>query len=90
MVKRVQPRTGFSGWRYEYDFLSYSEFKSGDTDIHKTVFTCAEDGICRESPKNPAIEFLTVYLNERGEEGWELVQMFPQQRGILCLFKKTG
>ena len=75
-------------WQYEYDFVSFTEVSSDPKEIHKTIFTCGQDGDCKEEAKHPAIEALTGYLNKRGQNGWELVQLFPHERGILYLFKK--
>ena len=75
-------------WVYEYDFALYS----GDIlkQVGEKIFTCAPDGVCQQTSAHPAAKILTDYLNERGARGWELVQLFPQQRGILYLFKKIA
>ena len=82
-------------FKYEYEYVSYHELAASDADTDEThkeahsIFTCAPSGVCRKDTSHTAIDGLTQYLNIRGEGGWELVQLFPQEKGILYLFKQS-
>lgn len=50
---------------------------------------CSEKGECslNEVPGNQTI-LLQDILNEKGGEGWELVQLFFQESGVVAIWKR--
>jgi hypothetical protein len=50
---------------------------------------CSEKGECAlEDVPGDQIRRLTDMLNERGTEGWELVQLFFQETGVVGVWKR--
>lgn len=74
-------------WKYDFDFIPYEAIDTAAEKVEE-VFICAPTGICQKENKSSVIENLSSYLNKRGEKGWELIQLFPQKKGLLLVFKK--
>jgi hypothetical protein len=53
------------------------------------VLFCVEKGGCYfdEAP-DPYLESIKDILNERGQSGWELVELIFRQREMLCVWRK--
>jgi hypothetical protein len=70
--------------RFEYELTTY------DADaFDKLVVYCSEQGDCdlAEVPSEEPQKLAKV-LNERGEQGWELVQLFFRKDGIVAVWKR--
>jgi hypothetical protein len=70
--------------RFEYTITKHpsDEFK-------QLVYFCTEQGKCNleEVPSNQ-LTTLGSLLEERGEEGWELVQVFLGRNGVVAFWKR--
>ncbi|HJX34895.1 MAG TPA: hypothetical protein VJ373_06925 [Desulfatiglandales bacterium] len=69
-------------FKYEITKHPSSEFK-------QLAYFCTDQGECalEELPSNQT-DMLKGLLNERGEQGWELVQLFFGKDGIVAVWKK--
>ncbi len=70
--------------KFEYEVTPYpaSTFK-------QVAFFCAENGTCNlEEVPRDQIGRLTEILNERGEQGWELVQAAFGNGGLLAFWRR--
>jgi len=71
---------------YEYDITKHSS-----DEFENLVYFCTEQGEC--SLKDVPADSLTVLkkaLNEKGAEGWEMVQLFFGKDGVVGFWKKPG
>ena len=70
--------------RFEYEVTHHT----GD-EFEKVVYFCSEAGECtiNEVPGNQT-KALVSFLNERGQEGWELVQMSFGKDGLIAFWKR--
>ena len=70
--------------RYEYQVTRHEaeEFK-------QVVYFCSDQGACRleEVPSEQAQRMVDL-LNERGEEGWELLQLVFKTDGFMGIWKR--
>jgi hypothetical protein len=70
-------------FRYEITRHPSSEFK-------QLVYFCTDQGECSlEQIPSDQINILKGLLNESGEQGWELVQLFFGKDGIVAFWKKA-
>lgn len=53
------------------------------------VVYCDTEGLCffDEAP-NPYVEAIVHILNEKGKEGWELVQIAFRQNDFICIWRR--
>lgn len=70
--------------RYEYEVVKYP----AET-FQRTVFFCSEQGACslEHVPDEDALHLGKV-LNERGAQGWELVQLSFGKDGAIGFWKR--
>ena len=70
--------------RFEYDITSHSADM-----LSELVVFCSEKGDCdlEEIPTEQPQRLKDVF-NERGGEGWELVQLFFGKDGVLAAWKR--
>jgi hypothetical protein len=70
--------------RFEYEITRHP----GD-EFEKVVYFCSESGECamNEVPGHET-DALVGVLNERGEEGWELVQVSFGKDGLVAFWKR--
>ncbi len=55
------------------------------------VYACAQSGECTiRDLRAEQIEYLQRFLNEMGQEGWELVQIFFYRIGAISFWKRSG
>jgi hypothetical protein len=70
--------------RFQYEITRHpsSEFK-------QLVYFCTDQGECslEQVPYNQT-DVLKGLLNDRGEQGWELIQLFFGKDGIVAFWKK--
>jgi hypothetical protein len=53
------------------------------------AFFCSEKGECTlDDVPTDQTRRLTDMLNEKGAEGWELVQLFFQESGVVAIWKR--
>lgn len=58
--------------------------------FHQLVYFCSESGECKFSEvPSGQVEVLKDILNERGAEGWELIQLSFGKDGVVAFWKKT-
>jgi len=71
--------------RFKYEITRHpaSEFK-------QLAYFCTDQGECSlEQIPSDQTNVLKGLLNERGEQGWELVQLFFGNDGIVAFWKKA-
>ena len=70
--------------RYEYTITKHptDEFK-------QLVYFCTDHGSCNlEELPSDQLTTLGDLLNERGQQGWELVQVFLGRDGVVAFWKR--
>lgn len=71
--------------RFEYEVRQYPAEQ-----FLELAYFCSEKGECsREQLTTDQIRKFQDLLNERGAEGWELVQVFFGQDGVVGLWKRS-
>jgi hypothetical protein len=70
--------------RYEYDVTTHA----ADT-FSRLIYFCSEKGNCtlEEVPAEEP-QILVGLLNERGLEGWELIQLLFGKDGVMACWKR--
>jgi hypothetical protein len=70
--------------RFEYEITKHSA-----SEFVELAYFCTDSGECTLS-ELPAhqMDSLNAVLNERGEEGWELVQVFFGNAGMVAFWKR--
>lgn len=76
------------GFEYSFEFYPLEVFKSAISGEPRQVFVCLMDGQCKVEEHYPEFAKLIEFFNSRGENGYELVQIFIQERGVLALYKR--
>jgi hypothetical protein len=67
---------------FEYEITTHAS-----DNLNKIAIACSEEGECKiPCDQN---ELLTILLNERGLQGWELVQLFINKTGATAFWKRT-
>ena len=70
--------------RYEYDITRHTTEKAPSV-----VYFCSETGDCRIKDVQPEhAAAITGILNEKGEQGWELVQLVFGKDGLVAIWKR--
>ena len=70
--------------RFEYEVTRHR----ADT-FYDLVYFCSETGECSlDTVPGDQAQILTDLLNERGENGWELVQVAFGKDGLLAFWKR--
>jgi hypothetical protein len=71
---------------FEYDITHHP----GET-FKQVVYFCTETGECTlDQVPSDETKLLTGILNERGREGWELVQVSFGKDGIMAFWKRKA
>ena len=70
--------------RFEYDLTLHSQ-----ENFPKLVYFCNGAGQCQaeEVPANQ-LQALSGLLNEKGDQGWDLVQLSISDRGAVAVWKR--
>jgi hypothetical protein len=71
---------------YEYEITKHPA-----DEFHRLTYFCTESGECslEEIPDQQMI-ILRDILNQKGSEGWELVQLFFGKDGVVALWKRIA
>lgn len=69
--------------------FEYAVTRHGAQMFSKLVYFCSPDADC-DMEQVPADEpdAIVELLNGRGEEGWELIQVFFRQDGLIAFWKR--
>ncbi|UCG79218.1 MAG: hypothetical protein JSV21_05190 [Nitrospirota bacterium] len=72
--------------RYEYQITGHSA-----ESFDRVNYFCTEEGKCglNDVPGDQLQAFMGI-LNEQGQEGWELVQLFFGAQGVLAFWKRRS
>lgn len=69
--------------------FEYQVTKHPAGEFQKLIYFCTEEGECNyDSLPSNQMAVLEGMLNERGSQGWELVQLFFGKDGIVALWKR--
>ncbi len=70
--------------RYEYEISTHA----ADT-FSRLIYFCSEQGNCSlEGVPEEEPQILVDLLNERGLEGWELIQLLFGKDGVMACWKR--
>jgi hypothetical protein len=70
--------------RFQYEITRYPS-----EEFTTLVYSCTGDGTCSLSQVPPGqAEILEGMLNERGDEGWQLLQLIFRNDGIIAFWKR--
>jgi hypothetical protein len=70
--------------KFQYEITRHPSSK-----FNQLVYFCTDQGECNlEQVPSTHIDVLKELLNDRGEQGWELVQLFFGKDGIVAIWKK--
>ena len=71
--------------QFEYDITKHQQEK-----FTQLVYFCSQEGECNfEQLPADQMEILAETLNERGSQGWELIQLFFGKDGIVAFWKRA-
>ena len=71
--------------RFEYEITKHPA-----DEFTNLVYFCTEKGECNfDQLPADQMKLLGDRLNERGSQGWELVQIFFREEGVLAFWKRT-
>jgi hypothetical protein len=76
------------GLEYTFEFYTLEVFKELAEDEPRHLFVCRPDGKCGVEEQYPEFGKLAELFECKGKEGFELVQIFFQERGVLALYKR--
>jgi len=69
--------------------FEYEITKHPAQDFEKVIYFCTETGDCTlDEVPGDQTEVLSKILNERGEQGWELVQIAFGKEGLMAFWKR--
>jgi len=71
--------------RFEYEITKHPA-----EEFSKLIYFCSAQGECalNELPLDQ-LKLLVKLLNQRGDEGWELIEIFFGKDGIVAFWKKA-
>ncbi len=70
--------------------FQYEITRHPSSEFNQLVYFCTDQGECSlEQVPSSQTETLKGLLNNRGEQGWELIQLFFGKDGIVALWKKA-
>ena len=71
--------------RFEYEITKHPA-----EEFSKLIYFCSDQGECalNELPLDQ-LNLLVKLLNQRGDEGWELIEIFFGKDGIVAFWKKA-
>lgn len=70
--------------RFQYEITRHTSEK-----VDELVYFCSEKGDCSlKQISADQTEMLGLMLNERGSQGWELVQLVFGKEGFLAIWKR--
>jgi hypothetical protein len=71
--------------RFEYEITKHPA-----EEFSKLIYFCSDQGECALNELPPdQLRGLGKLLNKRGDEGWELIEMFFGKDGIVAFWKRT-
>ncbi len=70
--------------RFEYEITRHNS-----DEFRRVVYFCSDTGDCslEDVPADEA-QVLVDILNERGQDGWEMVQLLTGKDGVLAFWKR--
>jgi hypothetical protein len=72
--------------KFEYDITKHPA-----NQFIQMVYFCTDQGECNyEQLAGSQMDTLRDILNERGSEGWELVQLFFGKDGVVCIWRREA
>ena len=71
--------------RFEYEITKHSA-----EEMSQLVYFCTDQGECtiRDLPPDQ-LSLFGQMMNQRGDEGWELIQVFFGKDGVVIFWKKA-
>ena len=71
--------------RFEYEITKHSA-----AEFSQLVYFCTDKGECRiiDLPQDQ-LSILGEVINQRGAEGWEMIQVFFGKDGVVIFWKKA-
>jgi hypothetical protein len=71
--------------RFEYEITKHPA-----EEFTQLIYFCTDEGDCtlNDLPQDQVAMFLEI-LNKRGDQGWELVEMFFGRDGVIAFWKRA-
>jgi hypothetical protein len=71
--------------RFEYEITKHSA-----NEFTQLIYFCTDEGDCtlNDLPQDQ-VAMLADILNKRGDQGWELIEMFFGKDGIIAFWKRA-
>ncbi len=70
--------------RFEYQITTHPA-----EEFSKLIYFCSDEGECALNDLPPdQLKLLAKLLNQKGDEGWELIEMFFGKDGIVAFWKR--
>ena len=71
------------------DHFEYDMTKHPTEELSQVVYFCSDKGECGlQDVPNDQMKRLRDILNERGADGWELIQLFFGSDGVVAVWKR--
>ena len=80
-------------WEYDISVLAASEIVAASQATQSTdrVLFCGAEGQCFfDDAPNPYLKAMVGLLNERGQQGWILVQTVLRQQDMICFWRRRA
>jgi hypothetical protein len=71
--------------RFEYEITKHPA-----EEFNQLIYFCTDEGDCtlNDLPQDQ-VAMLVDILNKRGDQGWELIEMFFGKDGVIALWKRA-
>jgi len=73
---------------YTFEFYPLDLFREVVSGEPRVIFVCLEGGRCRMEEKHPEFKKLVELFEEKCKDGYEVVQVMFQDRGVLALYRR--
>ena len=79
-------------WEYDISFYSFEDLGIPKKDVHfpaEQVIACDTDGHCYfNDVMKSYIDVFKAAFNDKGAEGWELLQLEYHRGSLVCFWKR--
>jgi hypothetical protein len=69
--------------RFEYEISTHD-----GSAFAELAYVCSQQGECSQEAPQQESQILVHLMNQRGLQGWELIQLFPGDQGVIAFWKR--